>query len=239
MAKAIDLSGQKFNRLTVIKRDFSRKGTYWFCQCECGNIKSVRADHLKENRVKSCGCYNKEASCARNFIDEVGNVYGKLTVIERDYSKQQKAYLFCQCSCGNPKLISVMGTDLRSGHTQSCGCLKSKGELKIIQILTSLNVPFIQEKKFDDLRTEKGNLMKFDFYLPTYNCCIEYQGRQHYSYDNHYNKTLEELQQRQLYDQKKVEYCKAKNIKLLVIKYTQYDKLNEEFLRRKLNEDQD
>lgn len=57
----MDLTGQRFGRLTVIGRDdkVTRK-TYWICQCDCGTIKSVRADILKAGKTISCGCKKKE-----------------------------------------------------------------------------------------------------------------------------------------------------------------------------------
>lgn len=59
--------------------------------------------------------------------DEVGNKYGRLTVISRadDYVTPQGnkfAMWNCKCDCGNPELIVVMGSSLRSGNTKSCGC---------------------------------------------------------------------------------------------------------------------
>lgn len=55
------------------------------------------------------------------LIDETGNVYGRLTVLNKDgLSKDHHAMWLCKCSCG--KTVSVIGKDLRSGHTTSCGC---------------------------------------------------------------------------------------------------------------------
>jgi hypothetical protein len=67
MSKFIDLTGQKFNRLTVIKRvENSKKGDVrWLCQCECGNSKIIAGDSLKAGMTKSCGCYNKEIASKR------------------------------------------------------------------------------------------------------------------------------------------------------------------------------
>lgn len=51
----------KYCKLTVIKVDeerSSKKRKYYLCQCECGNMKSVRSDCLKSGQVKSCGCLN-------------------------------------------------------------------------------------------------------------------------------------------------------------------------------------
>lgn len=56
-----DLTGQRFGRLTVIgiKPTETRK-TYWICQCDCGNLKTVRSDSLQCGAVRSCGCLKKE-----------------------------------------------------------------------------------------------------------------------------------------------------------------------------------
>ena len=62
------------------------------------------------------------------YIDETGNRYGRLIVVKKiePYKKGNKtlAQWFCNCDCGNE--CKVLGTDLRSGHTQSCGCLKKE-----------------------------------------------------------------------------------------------------------------
>lgn len=52
-------------------------------------------------------------------------MYGRLTVIKNPHSnKHGKALWLCECACGNR--IVVVGTDLRNGATQSCGCLRDE-----------------------------------------------------------------------------------------------------------------
>lgn len=61
MPKALDLTGQKFGRLTAIKKAPSRnKKTYWLCECECGNQKEVQTSHLMSGSIQSCGCLSQE-----------------------------------------------------------------------------------------------------------------------------------------------------------------------------------
>ena len=63
MGRFIDLTGQVFGRLTVIERDKSvdsDKGAYWICQCECGNIVSVKSYSLRSGATKSCGCLKRK-----------------------------------------------------------------------------------------------------------------------------------------------------------------------------------
>lgn len=57
-----DLTGRKFGRLTVVELDKARskRKSYWICQCECGNRKTVRSDSLKNGAIRSCGCLRNE-----------------------------------------------------------------------------------------------------------------------------------------------------------------------------------
>jgi hypothetical protein len=59
-----DLTGQKFNRLTVLALHHKdmRFRAYWTCQCDCGNVIIVRSDCLRSGNTKGCGCLQPEAS---------------------------------------------------------------------------------------------------------------------------------------------------------------------------------
>lgn len=55
-----DLTGKKFGLLTVVGMvDSDTRKTYWVCQCDCGNMKTVRSDSLQSGAIKSCGCLKK------------------------------------------------------------------------------------------------------------------------------------------------------------------------------------
>lgn len=60
MSRLIDLTGQKFGRLTVLKRDYTTRGVYWVCQCECGHKAYVDGRYLRKGITKSCGCLQRE-----------------------------------------------------------------------------------------------------------------------------------------------------------------------------------
>lgn len=61
MRKIIDLTGQRFGRLTVIKFvEIIKKQYYWLCKCECGNKKNIHSSSLKNGNTKSCGCLQKK-----------------------------------------------------------------------------------------------------------------------------------------------------------------------------------
>lgn len=58
-------------------------------------------------------------------VDITGQMFGKLLVISRvPNAKNGKAVWNCKCDCGNA--VTVWGSNLRNGHTKSCGCLISK-----------------------------------------------------------------------------------------------------------------
>lgn len=65
MAKAINIAGQRFGRLTVIERVASTKAqAHWRCVCDCGKETVVRSQDLRNGHTKSCGCYGLEVSAS-------------------------------------------------------------------------------------------------------------------------------------------------------------------------------
>lgn len=123
--KLHDLSGQTFGRWTVLYRDVSKSNSnaYWFCQCQCGVVKSVNSGNLVSGKSISCGCYRAENPS--NFYDLIGQRFGKLLVVRRaDYQKDSYAMWFCKCDCGNT--VTVRSSSLLKGDTKSCGCYHKK-----------------------------------------------------------------------------------------------------------------
>lgn len=61
MPKLIDITGQKFGRLTVVERAGSIDGhAAWKCKCECGNETVVNGRYIRFGKTTSCGCFHKE-----------------------------------------------------------------------------------------------------------------------------------------------------------------------------------
>jgi hypothetical protein len=58
MAKAVDISGQRFGRLVVTRRvgAAADRHSLWLCRCDCGNDHTVNRKHLRDGQIKSCGC---------------------------------------------------------------------------------------------------------------------------------------------------------------------------------------
>jgi len=71
--KKLNLVGQKYNRLTVLKESKPINGrTTWECKCDCGNIKIIKTEELRSNGTKSCGCLNDDKRSVR-----AENMYSK------------------------------------------------------------------------------------------------------------------------------------------------------------------
>ena len=227
MPARLNLTNQIFGSLTVIELDKEKtaktRRSHWICSCsECEEFHSIRADTLK--KIKHCPI---NAHKNVNIIDETNNIYGKLKVIGRDFSRtntNQNAFWFCECECGT--ICSVNGIDLRRKHTESCGCVHSRGENKIINLLKENCILYIKEKTFDTcIYPETQTKLRFDFYLPTYNILIEYNGEQHYQTNESGWNTKEALEKTQNRDEYKKQWCKENNIPLIRIPYTHYDNL--------------
>ena len=93
---------------------------------------------------------------------------------------------------------------------------RSNGELIIENILLKKKIYFIREKTFVNLRHKK--LLRFDFYLPNSNICIEFDGIQHYNPPNRWG-GFNRLLYYNMLDKLKNEYCFNNNIKLIRIPY--------------------
>lgn len=91
-----DITEQKFNRLTVMKKAESYilpsggKVGQWLCRCDCGNMVIVKTSHLFSGHTKSCGCYAKEVQIANGKKEKHGLTYsenGKVARIYRIWSQ--------------------------------------------------------------------------------------------------------------------------------------------------------
>ena len=118
-------------------------------------------------------------------------------------------------------------------HLKGSGCKKcseSFGEKAISNFLDIKNISYIREHKFDDCRYIQ--LLKFDFYIPSFRTCIEFDGIQHFTPIEYFGgiKAYESLVIR---DKIKEQYCEDNYINLIRIKYDKIDNI-EEILKENL-----
>ena len=91
-------------------------------------------------------------------------------------------------------------------------CAESTGEALTSRILDSLKIEYKRQKTFDDLKHKKK--LRFDFYIPSLHCLIEYDGDQHIKPVSIWGGE-EAFITTQLKDKLKTEYCITNNIPLL------------------------
>ena len=221
-------------------------GKGYLCDFECPYCHDVfKADLYSVVRgYYSCGCW-REKHVQFQKIDLTGQKFGKLLVLRdtgkrvignKDTGEKTNVIWECKCECGNSTEVS--SGHLKTGHTTSCGqCCISKGEDKIKTVLQSLSIDFEQQKRFKDCKDV--GILPFDFYLLDYNTCIEYDGEQHFHIPQNKKSTFftpEKIEDIQKKDKIKTKYCEEHNIKLIRIPYTDFDKINIEYIERRLQQ---
>lgn len=151
MPRFQDLTGQKFGRLTVVKRveDYvsssGRKRVQYLCKCDCGNIKTVAGERLKNRKTQSCGCFSRESSVNNALkshgrsalIDLTGKKYNKLTVLHEVPKNGANRMWLCLCDCGKETIVRQ--SHIISGRIKSCGCYHNEAaSVNNLQDLTNL-----------------------------------------------------------------------------------------------------
>lgn len=209
--------GERYGSLVVDDTLFNYKGdhiTYVSCSCDCGNTGFItRYNGLRTGNTRSCGCAHNP--------DLTGRRFGRLVVEKEIESQTPQRRWLCRCDCG--LYTDAQSYALTSGHTRSCGCLRSESvsyaEAFVRELLDRMGIYYIPEKSFDDCVGVNGYKLRFDFFLPTFHTAIECDGEQHFrpipffggvaSYT-----TLKEN------DAIKDKYCENSGISLLRLPYT-------------------
>lgn len=240
MGAKINEVGNIYGYLTVIAPAPSKNNrAMWRCRCRCGNECEVSGKQLRNGHTKSCGCLKIEKTIQRNMArgggDLTGQRFGKLTVLKfeewLDHGNGHHDRMWrCKCDCGNECIVNHRY--LRNGNTESCGCIKSRGNATIMQWLNANHYIYQAEYGFKDLVAKGGNPYLFDFAIFNNNkelkCLIEYQGNIHFETGSGWNNevALADCQRR---DKIKFDYCQENNIKLYYITYKEIieDKLKE------------
>lgn len=121
-----DLSGLKYPHFEVLEpiyKDYKgQKKLYWKCKCECGTIFYATKTHIKTEKIKSCGCFQKQYQRDKHLGNgriSIGDVFGLLKVIDVEIGQDKRTQYICECKCGNT--ITLSGSHLVKRH--SCGCM--------------------------------------------------------------------------------------------------------------------
>lgn len=101
---------------------------------------------------------------------------------------------------------------------------ESKGESVVRYFLQYNKIEFETEKEFPDLHGEHGGLLRYDFYVPSLNTLIEYDGEQHYKVGYSFAKTKKDLATTKHHDNLKNKYAAKNNYHLVRIPFYDLEK---------------
>lgn len=199
----------------------------------------ARVADVKSGNTKSCGCFNRKNIETRFTKYYPGDRLGPLNIYMVERLDSNKGKFICPY---DNEIFTTLISNIITGHTKSCGCLKrnksSYGEQTILKCLKELDIKTETEKIFDDcINPKTGNKLRFDFYLPDYNVCIEYDGEQHFEQRSnwHHDGERDSLEARQYRDYLKNKYCEAHNIKMIRIPYYLQNEINTDFIKKIIN----
>lgn len=173
-----------------------------------GSFKLFPIQHLRGQDCKKC----KLEESKKDFIRKASLIHNY------DYSKvnyiNNKTSIIVICNKHGDFLVRPDNhLNLNNGCPK---CNSSKGELAISEYLNNLQIEYYIQKKFDDCKYKYK--LRFDFYLPKYNLCIEYNGIQHYEAVEYFG-GKKSLEYNIIKDNIKKKYCLENKIILFIIKY--------------------
>jgi hypothetical protein len=180
-------------------------------------------EQAPSNHLTKSGCHK----CSRNLVAKKLTMTTEEFILRANNMHGNKYDYSLSSYKGSHAKIKIIcpehGEFQQKANDHMCGygcykCNESKGEREIRNYLKNNNIIFTEQKKFSNCKNIK--LLPFDFYLPEYNICIEFNGRQHYEPLDYFggNKRFIEQQKR---DKIKMEYCLNNNIPLIVIKHNE------------------
>ncbi len=199
---------------------------------DCDNqFEQTPREHLQSTKMRGCpNCGVKERGLSKTknrsktIIEDIIKVHNNDIRLDLfSYTGMRNKTLF---SCNiNSEHGYWEATPNNIVKGKGCPlCKTSKGEIKVSKFLKENGIEYIRQKTFNDCKLNQ--LLYFDFYLPGYNTCIEYDGRQHFEPvkifggENGFLKTQER-------DKIKNEFCKERRINLLRIPYTQFNEIED------------
>jgi hypothetical protein len=182
-----------------------------------GKFSQRVGDHINQG----CGCPNCNWDELRMSITDFVNKANKKHNYKYQYlvedinfkNNKEKVVIICPI---HGKFKQKINTHLTGGGCPICN--ESKGEKEIRKFLEENKINYKPQHKFNDCKYK--NLLPFDFYLPDYNICIEFNGSQHYEPIKFFGgkKIFDEQVIR---DEIKIKYCKNNNIPLIIIKHNE------------------
>lgn len=232
----MSMANQKGYDIISDLSEIKRNTDYITYKCPIHGERHMRVLNFKIG--KGCpDCAKDKASKRYSLsIDEVENrisMFGGLLLNKGEYINQYQKNLRVLCNrCGCIFNTSLVLFTQHGGQVcTNCSHIESKGEIKIRNYLSNMNIPYVQEKIFLECRDIRP--LPFDFYLPNQNICIEFDGEQHFVDKGKFGNSLSYIQ---AHDKIKTDYCHKHRIELIRIPYWEYNNI-ESIINNHLHKD--
>ena len=158
-------------------------------------------------------CNKTHKSNTKDFIKKAKEIHGDLY----DYSLVKYINAITNIKIICPKHGTFEQTPNNHLSKRGCNvCRSSKGEKTIMKLLDVKNIKYIMQKRFNECKNKRQ--LPFDFYLPDFEICIEFDGEQHFKSINRFGGE-EQLLETKNHDKIKTNFCIEQNIKLIRIRY--------------------
>jgi len=159
-------------------------------------------------------CNSKKRKDEKEVLKKLKENHPYLELLDENYKGISKKYNFKCKRCNSINKISLK--NLLDDKTSCPSCRSTSGERKIESALKKYNIKYETQHTFKDLVLER--LLRCDFYIPSVNMVVEYNGKQHYEPIEFFGgeEYFIIVQKR---DNIKKEYCKKNNISFLEISY--------------------
>lgn len=216
---------QALNPNIVVLGEYVNTDTPILCQCRIDKYEWRPTPHHLFDGVGCPMCAGVACKTTEQFRREMESYLPHITVLG-EY-RNNKEPVLCECvRCGHT--WSASPNALLCGHSNCAVCNCSSGELKIMQYLDKHNIQYFAQYRFDDCRDVLP--LPFDFYLPSQNTVIEYDGIQHFLPVDFGGRSSEAsrvaFETGQYHDEMKTRYCSENNLTLVRIPYTEFDHID-------------
>lgn len=216
ISRAMEIHGNKYDYSQSVYKHSLHKITV-VCPTH-GKFTQTASHHLEGRGCKLCAIRQSavtQALSLSQFIKRAKEIHGDRYSYDDIEYKNAKSKIIIGCK----KHGSFEMRAYTHLEGQGCPtCKKSKGELKIENWLRKNGIVYETQKKFEGCIGKKYSL-RFDFYLPDSNTCIEYDGPQHHFVTTFFTKDLALAKQKflenKVYDGIKNAFCKKNNIRLI------------------------
>ena len=184
----------------------------------CGGTFKMTPAHMMSG-ISCPHCFGKFKKTTKQYKDEVAALYGDEYTVLGEYVNSITSILMKHNTCGYEWEASP--SNFINSGTQCPRCArkgKSRGEALIEDYLIEHNIDYEPQKTFDDC-VGNAEPLPFDFYIPSANMAIEYDGEQHFRSVDYFGGD-KKFEERINYDKIKNQYCDDNDIFLVRIPYT-------------------